>query len=83
MIGSRREDACHYSVNETAARYDASVSQDTDDPVEAYADRRAVVRTSGFPTRFRPGDRWSGARPPGGDQVSPHPGGISRRGLVA
>jgi hypothetical protein len=42
MIGSRREDACHYTVNETAARYDASVSKDTDDPAEAYADWRAA-----------------------------------------
>jgi uncharacterized cupin superfamily protein len=41
MIGSRREDACHYPVNETAARYDASVSRETDDPAEAYADWRA------------------------------------------
>ena len=41
MIGSRREDACHYTVNETAAKYDASVSQETDDPMEAYADWRA------------------------------------------
>jgi uncharacterized cupin superfamily protein len=43
MIGSRREDACHYSVNEAAARYDASVSRETDDPVEAYADWRAEM----------------------------------------
>ena len=42
MIGSRREDACHYTVNETAARYDASVSKETDDPAEAYADWRAA-----------------------------------------
>jgi uncharacterized cupin superfamily protein len=41
MIGSRREEAFHYSVNETAARYGASVSKDTDDPAEAYADWRA------------------------------------------
>ena len=41
MIGSRREDACHYTVNDTAAKYDASVSKETDDPAEAYADWRA------------------------------------------
>jgi uncharacterized cupin superfamily protein len=41
MIGSRREDACHYTVSETAAKYDASVSKETDDPAEAYADWRA------------------------------------------
>ncbi len=41
MIGSRREDACHYSVNELAARYGASVSEETDDPAQAYADWRA------------------------------------------
>lgn len=38
MIGSRREDALHYTVNETAARYGASVTQETNDPSEAYAD---------------------------------------------
>jgi uncharacterized cupin superfamily protein len=43
MIGSRREDAAHYPVNETAARYDASVSVETDDPAEAYADWRQVA----------------------------------------
>ena len=41
MIGSRREDACHYTVDATAARYGASVSVETDDPEEAYADWRA------------------------------------------
>jgi len=41
MIGSRREDALHYPVNDTAARYGASVSRATDDPMEAYADWRA------------------------------------------
>ena len=41
MIGSRREDAIHYTVNETAARYGASVSTETDDPAEAYAEWRA------------------------------------------
>jgi uncharacterized cupin superfamily protein len=38
MIGSRREGACHYSVNDAAARYGASVSEETDDPAQAYAD---------------------------------------------
>ncbi len=41
MIGSRREDAAHYPVNETAARYDASVKEPTDVPAEAYADWRS------------------------------------------
>src|SRR5437588_273915 len=30
MIGSRRVDAAHYPVNALAAKYDASVMQDTD-----------------------------------------------------
>lgn len=38
MIGSRREAGFRYTVNATAARYDASVSQETTDPAEAYAD---------------------------------------------
>ena len=38
MIGSRREDAARYPVNEVAAKYDASASRETDDPAEAYAD---------------------------------------------
>jgi uncharacterized cupin superfamily protein len=41
MIGSRRKDAIRYTVNETAARYGASVSSETADPAEAYADWRA------------------------------------------
>jgi uncharacterized cupin superfamily protein len=40
MIGSRREDAPHYPVNESAAKYDASVKSPTSDPAEAYADWR-------------------------------------------
>lgn len=40
MIGSRREDAAHYPVNEIAARYDASVREATEEPAEAYADWR-------------------------------------------
>src|SRR5947209_13857824 len=42
MIGSRREDRAHYPVNEVAAKYDASVSQETDHPKQAYADWREV-----------------------------------------
>ncbi|MFL5843609.1 MAG: cupin domain-containing protein [Solirubrobacteraceae bacterium] len=38
MIGSRRLDEAHYPVNEVAARYDASVTEATDDPAQAYAD---------------------------------------------
>jgi hypothetical protein len=38
MIGSRREDAAHYPVNDTAAKWGASVTKPTDDPREAYAD---------------------------------------------
>ena len=38
MIGSRRLDEAHYPVNETAAKYDASVKEATDVPAEAYAD---------------------------------------------
>jgi uncharacterized cupin superfamily protein len=40
MIGSRRADSASYPVNELAARYDASVKEDTDEPAEAYADWR-------------------------------------------
>jgi uncharacterized cupin superfamily protein len=40
MIGSRRKDEAHYPVNEVAARYDASVTTETDEPAEAYADWR-------------------------------------------
>jgi uncharacterized cupin superfamily protein len=40
MIGSRREQAAHYPVNEVAAKYGASVAQATDHPSEAYADVR-------------------------------------------
>jgi hypothetical protein len=38
MIGSRRVDGVRYTVNELAARYEASVNQETDEPAEAYAD---------------------------------------------
>ena len=44
MIGCRRLDAVHYPVNELAARYDASVTEPTDDPAEAYADWRREPR---------------------------------------
>jgi len=39
-IGSRRLDQAHYPVNETAAKYDASVAEATDEPAEAYAEWR-------------------------------------------
>jgi hypothetical protein len=51
MIGSRREVSAHYPVNEVAAKYDASVTKATDEPAEAYADRRREPRR---PTR----DPW-------------------------
>jgi hypothetical protein len=35
MIGSRREDAAHYPVNEVAAKHGASAKQATDSPAEA------------------------------------------------
>jgi uncharacterized cupin superfamily protein len=44
MIGSRREDRPHYPVNEVAAKYDASVSEPTGDPAQAYADWRTEPR---------------------------------------
>jgi uncharacterized cupin superfamily protein len=40
MIGSRRKNEAHYPVNEVAAKYDASVTRETDEPAEAYADWR-------------------------------------------
>jgi len=40
MIGSRRLDEAHYPVNALAAKYDASVAAETDEPAEAYADWR-------------------------------------------
>ncbi len=46
MIGSRREDAAHYPVNDVAAKYDASVTEATDDPGQAYADWRQEPRRS-------------------------------------
>jgi uncharacterized cupin superfamily protein len=44
MIGSRREIAAHYPVNELAAKYGASATKATDDPAEAYADWRREPR---------------------------------------
>ena len=49
MIGSRREDACHYPVNDAAAMYGASVSAETDDPAEAYADWLAEMPDAPVP----------------------------------
>ena len=49
MIGSRREDACLYTVNDVAASYGASVSEETDDPAQAYADWRAETPRSTVP----------------------------------
>jgi uncharacterized cupin superfamily protein len=40
MIGSRRKNEAHYPVNDVAAKYDASVTSETDEPAEAYADWR-------------------------------------------
>jgi uncharacterized cupin superfamily protein len=44
MIGSRREDVAHYPVNDVAAKYDASVTEATDEVAEAYADWRREPR---------------------------------------
>ena len=44
MIGSRREDAARYVVSDVAAKYDASVTEPTDDPAQAYADWRQEPR---------------------------------------
>ncbi len=49
MIGSRREDRAHYPVNETAAKYGASVVEATDEPAVAYADWRQQPWTSPAP----------------------------------
>ena len=43
MIGSRRRDEAHYHVSELAARYDASVAAETDQPDEAYSDWQQYV----------------------------------------
>ena len=53
MIGSRREDAAHYPVNEVAARYDASVATPTDEVAEAYADWAEEPRRE-VPSPFPP-----------------------------
>ena len=44
MVGSRRLDEAHYPVNELAAKYDASASEETDSPAEAYSDWAYYVR---------------------------------------
>ena len=44
MIGSRRRDEAHYPVSDVAAKYDASVTEPTDDPEVAYADWRPEPR---------------------------------------
>lgn len=49
MIGSRRVDGLHYSVNAVAARYGASVLEETDDPERAYADWVAEMPDSKIP----------------------------------
>jgi uncharacterized cupin superfamily protein len=54
MIGSRRVEAPHYPVNEAAAKYDASVTEATDDIAEAYADwRREPWRSAENPWPLR------------------------------
>ena len=57
MIGSRRENASHYPVNATAAKYDGSVAQATDDPMEAYADWRAQGPDVPVPNPLNPAPR--------------------------
>ena len=44
MIGSRRENAAHYPVNEVAAKYDASAAAETDEPAEAKVSGGTVER---------------------------------------
>jgi uncharacterized cupin superfamily protein len=44
MIGSRREEAAYYPVNDVAAKYDASVTEATHKPADAYADWRREPR---------------------------------------
>ncbi len=54
MIGSRRQDAAHYPVDDLAAKYDASVQSPTDHPAEAYAEWRREPRrptTNPWPLR--------------------------------
>jgi hypothetical protein len=61
MIGSRREEAAHYAVNEVGVTYDASTSQTTDDPAVAYADRRREPRRPApNPGRFADADEAAG-----------------------
>ena len=42
MIGSRRKDEAFYPVNDVAAKYGASATQDTGKPREAYAEWRKL-----------------------------------------
>jgi len=44
MIGSRREVAAHYPVNEVAAKYDASAEEASDEPAVVYAEWRKEPR---------------------------------------
>lgn len=60
MIGSRREDAAHYPVNDLAAKYGASVTEATDDVAVAYADWRQEPRRpvrNPWPLSLSPGQR--------------------------
>ena len=45
MIGSRRRDEAFYPVNDVAAKYGASATQDTGKPREAYAEWRKLPWT--------------------------------------
>lgn len=58
MVGARPDEPIRYPVSDLAARYDASVERETDDPEEAYAD---------WPGEFEPVRLgW----PPAGDDVT-------------
>jgi hypothetical protein len=59
MIGSRREDAIHYTVNETAARFGAAVSRETDAHWRPTPTGARKVRTP----RSRTLGRWDNSRP--------------------
>ena len=56
MIGSRREVAAHYPVNEVAGKYDASVTKATDEPAEA-SPTGGESRVARHETRGRSSDR--------------------------
>jgi hypothetical protein len=53
MIGSRRENVCHYVVNDKAAQYDASVSKETHDWPKPTPTGAQKVPTSESRTRGR------------------------------